>query len=317
MRKALSPTAKSRCPQAPSSSKTKRKVALEAARSLGLEAISVGPVPRINSHPAGAPRTAMYSTWGSTQDVGWVRYAFDQYQIPYDLIYKERVRAGNLRASYDVILIPNQGRTAKGLVFDIEPKKIPLAYTKTDKFKFLGDYGSSPDITGGMGLEGVVALQQFVKDGGVLVTMGVSSSFPPEFGLTRRVEAGRTSPQFYAPGPIVQAEITHPENPIFYGYDGKMQSVRWAGGPLLTVLPADKDDVLMRFPGGDESVLSGFMKNASEIKGRPAIVDVPVEKGRVILFATNPCYRWQNLGEFRMLFNVLMNFNHLTGRSGT
>jgi hypothetical protein len=51
-------------------------------------------------------------------------------------------------------------------------------------------------------------------------------------------------------------------------------------------------------PGGDENVLSGLMKDAGEIDNRPAIVDVPVGQGRVLLFNTNPCYRWQNLGEF-------------------
>ena len=68
----------------------------------------------------------------------------------------------------------------------------------------------------------------------------------------------------------------------------------------------DRDEVLMRFPGGDESVLSGFMKGANEVRGRPAIVDVPVSAGRVWLFATNPCYRWQNLGEFNMLANAIL-----------
>jgi hypothetical protein len=66
---------------------------------------------------------------------------------------------------------------------------------------------------------------------------------------------------------------------------------------------------LMEFPGGDRNVLSGLMKGAGEIMKRPAIVDVPVGQGRVLMFATNPCYRWQNLGEFRMLFNALLNFN--------
>ena len=28
-------------------------------------------------------------------------------------------------------------------------------------------------------------------------------------------------PQFYAPGPIVEAEIIRPSHPIFYGYTGK------------------------------------------------------------------------------------------------
>jgi len=283
-----------------------------AAEPLGLSAVALGSAPSVATHKASLPRLAVFSTWGSTQDVGWVRYAFDHFEVPYDLIYKERIRKGDLRSSYDVIVIPNQARTAKALVFDIEPKKIPLAYTKTEQFKFLGDYGSSPDITGGMGLEGVVELQKFVNSGGVLITLGVASEFPAEYGLTRRVEAAHPSAQFYAPGPIVQAEILKPKNPIFYGYPDKIQPVRYANGPLLTVPQTDRDaQVLMRFPGGDESVLSGLMKGAAEIRNRPAILDVPVGQGRVLMFATNPCYRWQNLGEFRMLFNALLNYNAL------
>jgi hypothetical protein len=280
-----------------------------AAGPLGLSAVALQAEPTVRMHDADLPRLAVYSTWGSTQDVGWVRYAFDHYGMAYDLIYKERVKQGDLRSSYDVIVIPSQARTAKGLVYDIEPKKQPLAYTKTEQFKFLGDYGSSPDITGGMGLEGVVALEKFVQGGGTLITLGVSSNFPPEFGLTRRVETSRTSPQFYAPGPIVKAEVVRAAHPIFYGYPDTTLPVRWASGPLLTVQQSDRDEVLMRFPGGDEAVLSGFMKGANEIRGRPAIVDVPVGTGQVILFATNPCYRWQNLGEFRMLFNAILNYN--------
>ena len=53
------------------------------------------------------------------------------------------------------------------------------------------------------------------------------------------------------------------------------------------------------------------MRGANEIRNRPAIVDVPVGGGRVLLFATNPCYRWQNFGEFNMLFNAVMNFNDI------
>jgi hypothetical protein len=288
-----------------------------AIQPLGLNAVALSAAPSVPMHDANLPRVALYSTWGSTQDVGWVRYAFDHFDIPFDLIFKERVRQGDLRSAYDVIVIPNQARTAKQLVFDIEPKKIPLAYNKTERFKYLGDYGSSPDITGGMGLEGVVELQKFVDKGGVLITLGVASFFPAEFGLTRRVEAAHTSPQFYAPGPIVEAEVVRPQHPMFYGYTEKTMPVRYANGPLLTVPQSDREQqVLMRFPGGDDSVLSGIMKGANEIRNRPAILDVPVGPGRVVMFATNPCYRWQNLGEFRMLFNALMNFDDLGAFKG-
>ena len=86
--------------------------------------------------------------------------------------------------------------------------------------------------------------------------------------------------------------------------------MRYANGPLLTVPEADRDrQVLMRYPGGSASVLSGLMKGADEIRNRPAIVDVPVGQGRVVLFAGNPCYRWQNHGEFGMLFNTVLHWN--------
>src|SRR6185436_12196033 len=120
----------------------------------------------------------------------------DQFGVQYDLIYKERIKQGNLRDAYDMILIPNQGGSGKRLVFDVEPKSKPIAYTKTDQFKTMGMYGSSEDITGGMGLAGVAEIEKFVNAGGLLVTLGTASFFPAEFGLVRRVEAGRTSAQF-------------------------------------------------------------------------------------------------------------------------
>lgn len=281
-----------------------------AVESLGLTAIALTDSPTVPAHDADLPRLAIYSTWGNTQEVGWVRYAFDHFEVPYDLIYKERLKQGNLHGAYDVIIVPNQGRTSKGLVYDIEPKKIPLAYTKTPEFKYLGDYGSSDDITGGMGLEGVVEFRKFAESGGLLITMGTASAFPADFGITRTIEASRTSAQFYGPGPIVSAEVVRPAHPVFYGYTDKSIPVRWANGPLLTVPEADREQqVLMRFPGGDSSVMSGLMRGANEIRNRAAIVDVPVGQGQVLMFVTNPSYRWQNLGEFRMLFNSVLNYN--------
>ena len=102
-----------------------------------------------------------------------------------------------------------------------------------------------------------------------------------------------------------------PTHPIFYGYDEKVLPVRYANGPLLSVAERDKSQILMQFTGTEKSVLSGLMRGAGEVKNRPAIVEVPVERGRVIMFATNPCYRWQNHGEFQMLFNTILHHNDL------
>ena len=92
-------------------------------------------------------------------------------------------------------------------MFDIEGRGQPIEYKKSETFKNLGMYGESDDITGGMGLDGVAEFEKFVKAGGLLVTLGQASYFPAEFGLAPKVDAARTSPQFYSPGAIIDAEI--------------------------------------------------------------------------------------------------------------
>lgn len=283
-----------------------------AVKELGLTAVGLKSSPDVAMHELDMPRIAMYSTWGSTQDVGWVRLAFDRFGIPYDLIFKDRVRQGDLGRDYDVIVMPSQGRDGKSFVYGITPQDKPVAYTQTPEFKNLGMYGSSEDITGGMGLEGVLEFQKFLAGGGVVMTLGNATTFPTDFGLVRDISGSRTSGNFYAPRPIVEAEVTHPEHPLFYGYTDTKLPIKYTNGPLLQVPEDDRDqEVLMKFTGGKDGVLSGLMRSPDQIKGRPAIVDVPVGPGRLLMYSTNPVYRWQNHGEFNMLFNAIMNYDDL------
>ena len=66
------------------------------------------PLPTVPMHDADVPRIAIYSSWSNTQELGWYRFTFDKFGIPYDLIFKEQVKQGNLRAKYDVIIMAAQ-----------------------------------------------------------------------------------------------------------------------------------------------------------------------------------------------------------------
>ena len=280
---------------------------------LGLTGAAVGSTPSVAMHDADVPRIAMYSSWSGndTQEIGWVRFTFDKFGIPYDLIYKERLRKGNLRADYDVLLMPNQNVSRQSVFQPSAARAVP--YLKDTKYKFLGMYGESPDITGGMGGEGVDAVAKFLDAGGTLIAMGNAVRFATELGLARTVDASATtSRDFYAPRPLVNAEVLRPGHPVFYGYPDRLVPTKYQNGPLLTVATPDQPAVLARYVGGDSAVLSGLMKGADEIRQRPMVVDIAggyTGKGRVILFANNPIYRWQNHGEFNMVFNALMNWN--------
>lgn len=285
-----------------------------AIQELGLTAAALGSVPPVPMHDADVPRVAIYSSWDrSTQEIGWVRFTFDKFGIPYDLIYKERVRQGNLRNDYDVIVMPTQN-LGRANVF-APPAARPVPYKKSEKYKFLGMYGETDDMTGGMGAEGVEAFQKFLDAGGTLIAMGNAVRFPTELGMGRTVDAsGSPSSNFYAPRPIVEAEVLRLDHPVFYGYTERIMPIKYLGGPLLTVGEPDRENVLARYVGGDAAVLSGLMRGADEIRGRPFAVDIPggfSGKGRVVMFANNPIYRWQNHGEFNMVFNTLLNWNDL------
>ena len=79
-----------------------------AVEELGLTAAALSRCRPSRSHDADVPRVAIYTSWSGTQEIGWVRFTFDKFGIPFDLIYKERVKKGNLRADYDVIVMPTQ-----------------------------------------------------------------------------------------------------------------------------------------------------------------------------------------------------------------
>src|SRR5262245_59338384 len=57
-----------------------------AIEPLGLTAVALPSAPAVAMHDVSLPRLAVYSTWGGTQDVGWVRYALDKFEVPFDRI---------------------------------------------------------------------------------------------------------------------------------------------------------------------------------------------------------------------------------------
>ena len=75
--------------------------------------------------------------------------------------------------------------------------------------------------------------------------------------------------------------------------------------------------VVLRFASDEKNLLiSGMLAGGNELANRPAIVDVPVGRGHVVMFATNPMWRHQTQGEFFLLFNAALNFDNLgVGRS--
>src|ERR1044072_9269860 len=131
-------------------------------------------------------RVALYKSHIPSLDEGWTRWTLEQAGAKYESIFDKEIRAGDLRAKYDAIIIPDQS-----------PRPILEGYRK----------GSMPEeMTGGLGRGGVKALREFVEQGGTLVALNQASDFAIEqLNLPLRdVTAGLRRPEFYCHGSILR-----------------------------------------------------------------------------------------------------------------
>lgn len=79
-----------------------------------------------------------------------------------------------------------------------------------------------------------------------------------------------------------------------------------------TLLPAELwPRVVLRFAEEKDLWVSGMLAGAAELASTPAVVDVPVGRGHVVLFAVNPMWRQETHGSFMLLLNAALHFDHL------
>jgi len=300
--------------------------------SLDFQAAAVPDVPR---HEAPLPRLAVWHTWDDTESVGWIRYTMDREKIPYVYIRDDEIRAGGLRAKYDLILFGNNYLGLQRQIHGIDKRWGPMPYTKTAQFPSHGVPDSSDDITGGIGWGGVANLARFLDEGGLLVTLANGSALALEGGLVRG--GYRAGGGVSTPGSELRVTFTQPEHPLAYGYPKTTSAFR-SSYTIYDVRRGDRGRVVLQWgtkprkddreeedkekEGGQEAkekekkaeqdlVVSGGAKNGDELEGMPAIIDVKVGRGRVIAYNFNPMHRDLNRSDFRFLWNAILNWKYL------
>ena len=100
-------------------------------RDLGLSAWAVASAPGVPTHELDVPRIGYVHSWTRTQDEGWWRAALDTFGVPYTYFADQKLREGNLRAKYDVIIFPHVGGSAVSQVNGMpRTGNTPLPYKK-------------------------------------------------------------------------------------------------------------------------------------------------------------------------------------------
>ncbi len=253
----------------------------ELAAELGVSFTALGRDPGTGLRPLSRPRVALYKSWDANSDEGWTRWVLDTYGFPVDTLHDADIRSADL-AAYHAIILPDQ-----------RPAAILHGH----------DPGSYPEsMTGGIGLDGMVRLKDYVQSGGRLIALdGAADLVIDQLGLpVRNAVSGLPSERFFVPGSLIRT-VVHTEHNLAWGVPEEVsasfvRSAAFSAGDGVEVAARYADDDLL---------LSGWALGEEHLAGRAALVRVPVGGGDVVLFGFRPQFRGQPRATFKLLFNAI------------
>lgn len=234
-----------------------------------------------------APRIALYEPWGGNMDAGWTRWLLEQHEFPYTHARPADLRNGNLAARFDVIVFPEM--------------------TDAQIVRGLTAPSVRPEHRGGIGEDGVEHLRAFVEEGGTVVTLGNSAKFaierlgvPVENALQ---DADRDA--FFCPGSILRIAVDS-RHPLGFGMPEEADAmfINNGGYRPLPAFTTASSAVVARYPQGP-LLRSGWIVGEEKLRGRAAVVESVIGKGRVVMHTFRVQNRAQTWGTFKLLFNAL------------
>jgi hypothetical protein len=80
---------------------------------------------------------------------------------------------------------------------------------------------------------------------------------------------------------------------------------------ITIIPPAQRPRVVLRYGDARDLLVAGLLDGGAEIAQRPMVVDVPVEKGHVVLFSNNPIWRGETHGSYFLVLNAILNHDSL------
>lgn len=143
---------------------------------------------------------------------------------------------------------------------------------------------------------------------GVSNTLGGRGGRPSDGGAERPTGRGTADDPDVPQGRPVAAV---PEEPRVEPWQAAPVTDDMLRNPLNVIPPDQRPRVVLRYADARDLLVSGLLENGNEIAQRPAVVDVPLEKGHVVVFANNPMWRGQTQGTYGFVFNTILNFDQL------
>ena len=285
---------------------TTRAILDRAAAELGVSFHGVAQAPaaaRIR-----APRVGLWDQYGGSMTAGWTRWILEQFEFPFERVFAPGLDAGNLNARFDALVfvsgaIPGagggRGGGRGGAAGGAAPADLPAEYRD--------HWGSvTADRT-------LPQIKSFVEAGGTVIAIGSSATnlaaflrLPIEDHL---VEAGAplARTKFYVPGSVMSARVDTTIG-VAFGMPDRT-SVFFDESPVFKLGAGAAAAGLKRVAWFDSPtpLRSGWAWGQAYLDQGVIALEVPVGRGKVLLFAPEILQRAQPHGTFKFLFNGIVN----------
>jgi hypothetical protein len=227
-------------------------------------------------------RVGLYKSYLGNIDEGWTRLIFDDFGLSYTSLVDTDIRAGNLRARFDSIIVPDASRTQ--IVEGHRPGSMP------------------PEYTGGIGEKGTAGLKAFVTQGGTLILLNNASDYAlQDLGVkATNVVSGVAAKDFYSPGSLLNITLDT-RSPLAYGMPRNL--TLWSEGSPAWDAPSEY--VVAGYPAKDV-LASGWLLGEKYLTGKAALLDAPMGGGHIVMFGMRPQYRSQSYQNFKLFFNAMV-----------
>ena len=210
-----------------------------------------------------------------------------------------------------------------------------LLITCEDTAQFAIDTGLAPGVSvaprGDARVVGTVLNTVFVaKDNPIADGYGanvpvISANGWPSTSATRWADrGGRMLMDPYAERPTGRGSLEDNDEPLGRKVDrGRSRSKKqqpWEAKKLneeqmrnnFSVIPAAmRPDVILRFADDKTLLLDGLLDKGGSIAEHAVVVDAHLGQGNVLLFGNNPIYRGETIGDYALVFNAILNHDHL------